>query len=322
MASASTTPSTAATMGAKLIGVLENFSRPVKVTYEDRQSADDGSLKWVAVNAGVFPGRWSWEDTSHLVFPPFPTGSWNVGQIGRLENGEVGFKQTLEKTLEGSENAWHPTKIDFAELELISQLKHESDPRVWQAKHPLFDDKMLLVKIGPWPVKWSKEGIEKETRVYQAIDGLGLAPEFLGHITYQGAVIGFILEWIEGAQTTMEEDQAARIEAVKKLHALGITHGCAHHLNFLKKGEDVLMVDFEEARFGDKATEKRKEEDIRRICDFEGDMSTNEVIEDEDDFAPQANYFFDNMVDDEINWSDDSEAARVSDCSRRESRSG
>ncbi|RWA13347.1 hypothetical protein EKO27_g1788 [Xylaria grammica] len=299
MASASTTPSTAATMGAKLIGVLGNSSRPVKLPWKDEQSgeiverrsgvskpteclflADDGSWKWVAVNAGVFPGEWYWEDTSHLVFPPFPTGSWNVGQIGRLENGEVGFKQTLEKTLEGSENAWHPTKIDFAELELISQLKHECDPRVWQAKHPLFDDKMLL-----------------------------------------GAVIGFILEWIEGGRTTMEEDQAARIEAVKKLHALGITHGCAHHLNFLKKGEDVLMVDFEEARFGDKATEKRKEEDIRRICDFEGDMFTNDVI-DEADFAPQVNYFFDNMVDDEINWSDDSEAARVSDRLRRESRSG
>ncbi len=311
-------------MGAKLIAVETNYSRPVQVYMKSGEFsttrtgvstptkciflAEDGSLKWVAVNAGVFPGRWSFKDTRDLVFPPFPTGSWNVGQIRRFENGEVGFTKTLEMPLEGIENAWHPTKIDFTEFELVGQFGGSNEGRLWHAKHPRFNEMPIFVKIGPWASSWSKEAIENETRVYQLIDGLSIAPKFLGHVTYHGAIIGFILEWLEGAQTTKKKDKSARIEAVKKLHALGITHGSAHHGNFLKRGKDVLMIDFEESMFGNQATDKRKDEDIRRICDIRGDFCTIETIEslNDDDSVPYSNKFFDTMVDDEINWTDDS----------------
>ncbi|KAI0457199.1 hypothetical protein F5B21DRAFT_521442 [Xylaria acuta] len=329
MDSTSTTTFTGSTMSAKLIGVQPNHYRPVRMPVLCKKSgkistkrsgiskptkclflAGDGSLKWVAVNSGVFPGWWSFKDTSHLVFPPFPTGSWNVGQIRRLESGEVGFTKTLEMPLEGiNYAAWHPTKIEFAEFELVSQFKDGIDGRLWHVKHPRFSGKSIFVKIAPWACNGSKLAMEKETRAYQLVDGLGIAPEFLGHVTYHGAIFGFILEWVEGARTTKKKDKLARIEAVKKLHALGITHGSAHHKNFLKRGNDVLMIDFESARFDDQATDKQKNEDIRRICDFKGDMFTIESTNDEDNLVPDVNKFFDIMVDDEINnWSDDSEA--------------
>lgn len=320
-------------MGAKLIGIRENYSRPrqrrsrcqkcdkIRVTRSGDSKptqclflADDGSLKWVGVNAGVFPGRWSLKDPDQLglVFPPFPTGSWNVGQIRRFENGEVGFTKTLEIPYDGIENAWHPTKIEFAEFELLGQFDRDMEGRLWHVKHPRFNEKPIFVKLAPWASSWSKEVMEDETRAYQLVDGHGIAPEFLGHVTYRGAIIGFILEWIEGAELTTKKDKSARIKVVKKLHALGATHGSAHHANFLRRGKDVLMIDFESSLFGDQATEKKKEADIRRIKNIEGDMFEVVVSSDddlEDESTPYVSNFFDPMVDDEINWTDDSEAA-------------
>ncbi|KAI0867449.1 hypothetical protein GGS24DRAFT_515549 [Hypoxylon argillaceum] len=336
MASASTkTSETGNTMAAKLISVTRNYYRPVQrwhiseetgeeCTKRDGVSrptyclflADDGSYKWVGVNAGVFPGRWSWKAPSYykrLVFPPFPTGSWNLGQIRRLENGEVAFTKTLELPLMGAENAWHPTKIEFTDFETAVPFDGDCDARLWIAKHPHFDGKSVFVKIALWPSNWSKQAIENETRAYQLIDGLDIAPKFLGHVTYHGAIVGFILELVEGAQTTTKNDENARIEVVNKLHGLGIIHGTAHRKNFLKTGNGVIMIGFEDAKFGDEATVRRKQEDIRRICD-ENDMTTI-VSKEDDDWVPEVSEFFDALVDDEVS-SDDSEAGKAETLSR------
>ncbi|KAI1424487.1 hypothetical protein F5Y12DRAFT_446639 [Xylaria sp. FL1777] len=316
------------TIGAQLIGVQQNLYRPARMEVICKETGqfstervgiskptkclfrtEHDSLKWVAVNAGVFPGSWSFKDSSHLVFPPFPMGPWNVGQIRRLENGEVRFTKTLEMPLEGIRNAWHPTEIDFSDFVLISQLNGGTDGRLWEAQHPHFNEETVFVKIAPWDCDWSKQAMENETRVYQIVDGLGIAPEFLGHVTYHGAIIGFILEWVGGGETIEKKDRSARIDVAKRLHSLGVTHGSAHRSNFLKKRKDVLMIDFEDARFDHEATYERKNEDIRRICDFEGDRWTIGPIVDEDNLPPNVDKFFDDMVDDEIDWTDDSDAA-------------
>ncbi|KAF2967375.1 hypothetical protein GQX73_g6211 [Xylaria multiplex] len=322
----STTAVTENTMGAKLLGVKPNDFRPMKIGRHSESIervgfskptkclflADDGSLKWVAVNAGVFRGYWSWGDTSKLVFPPFPTGSWTVGQIHRAESGEVCFKQTAEMPVEGIDQAWHPTKIDFTEFELVGQVGGGYDGRVWRAKHPHFNGVSILVKIDPWSTGWSKQAIENETKAYQWIDGHGIAPKFLGHVTYHGKIIGFITEWLEGTETVKRKDKSARLDVVKKLHSIGITHGSPHYLNFLKKGENMLMVDFEEARFGEQATDKHKQRDIECICDYPGMCRLEHPGEYEDELehelALSSSRFFDWMMDDDINWTDDSEA--------------
>ncbi|KAK5625694.1 hypothetical protein RRF57_001410 [Xylaria bambusicola] len=317
--------STNTTVDAELIGVMENFDRPFRDYYFDKDSnkplytkragtskptkclflTTDGFLKWVAVNAGVFRGRWYNRDTSHLVFPRFPIGSWNVGQIRRFENGEIGFSQTYEKALVGIENAWHPTKIDFTKFKLIGQLGDFNLGRLWLAKHPRFNERRLFVKIEPWANSWSIQSMENETRVYQRTYGLNLTPPFLGHVTYNGAIIGYVLEYLEGVETTKKADKNARIKAVKKLHALGITHGCAHHENFLKKGKDILLIDFQESKFDDKATEKLKARDINRIKRIRTDMNLYTTAS-EDDFVEEVSQFFNDMADDEIDWTDDS----------------
>ncbi|TRX99023.1 hypothetical protein FHL15_000365 [Xylaria flabelliformis] len=323
------------TQGANLIGVAQNHYWPMQIeaicaetgkifTERIRISkptkclflAGDGFLKWVGVNAGVFPGRWWNKDVSHLVFPPFPAGSWKVGQIRRSENGEVGFTKTLEIPLEGVNNAfvWHPTIIEFAEFELVSPFKNGfkegTDGRLWHVKHLSFKEKSIFIKIDPFFYNWSKSNMEAETRVYQRVAGLGIAPEFLGHVTYRGIVIGFILKWIEGAKTTEKKDRSARLAAIKKLHALGITHGTAHRDNFLKIGDDIPIIDFEEARLDEQATDEHKYEDVRRIRNFKGDALPQTSIYNNEESVPESNNLFDPMVDDEICWSDDSTAGK------------
>ncbi|KAI0549279.1 hypothetical protein F4679DRAFT_595910 [Xylaria curta] len=238
--------------------------------------AQNGSLKWVGVNAGVFPGRWWKKDTSNLESPPFPAGSWNVGQIRLSEKGEVGFTNTLEMPVEGIDNAfvWHPTKIEFTEFELVSPFKNEykgTDGKLRHVKHPSFKDKSIFIKIDPFSYNWTKSFMEAETRCQDSKPKARHRPEFLGHVTYQGVVIGFILEWIEGAKTTEKMDKSARLAAIKKLHALEITHGTAHRDDFLKIGGDILIIDFEEARFDEQATDEHKHEDILRIRNFKRD---------------------------------------------------
>lgn len=245
---------------------------------------------------------------ANLYSPLPPPGPWNVGHIRRLENGEVSFTKTLEMPLEGIENAWHPTKIDFLEFELVNQFDENYQAKLWHVKHPRFNEKPIFMKTALWASSWSKSEMEDETRAYQLINGHGNSPEFLGHVTYHGAIIGFILEWIEGGRVTKKRDESARIKVVKKLHALGITHGSAHHENFLKRGKDVLMIDFESAKFSEEATEKQKKEDIRRIKDFERDFLTVVSEEDAEDDLPYVSTFFDPMIDDEIDWTDDSDA--------------
>ncbi|KAI0466506.1 hypothetical protein F4859DRAFT_518964 [Xylaria cf. heliscus] len=330
MSPSGTTAFPGPTMSAKLIGVQQNESRPVQrqktcnitgqvFTWRVGTSRPteclflvDGSLKWVAVNAGVFPGNWSikYNDLSRRIFPPFPTGSWNIGQIRRCEDGEIRFTKLLEKPLEGIDEAfiWHPTKIEFTDFELIGQWGDDHRGRLWHVKHPNFKDTPVFMKIDPW---WPRWAIKNETRAYQRVDGLGIAPKFLGHVTYHGAVIGFITELLEGARSTEKKDEKARIEVVKKLHALGITHGTAHRHNFLKVGKDVLVVDFEESRFDDEATDWWKNEDIKRIDGSWGnwgDMDMAQIAAAFDDM-PQDPSFFDDLVDEQdFAWTDDSEA--------------
>ncbi|KAI1291240.1 hypothetical protein F5Y03DRAFT_388567 [Xylaria venustula] len=331
MSSATTPTSTGGIIGAKLIGVQPNGSRPSQheyfceeshkvVTYRAGHSkptqclflADDGSLKWVALNAGIFPGEWSTGmtdlDCEKFVFPPFPTGPWNVGQIRRFENGEVGFSQTLEMPVKGIQSAWHPNKIDFTELEIVRQHTYYLDGEHFVVKHPSFE-KPVHLNLCPWATRSWKRSLETETKVYERIDGLGMAPEFLGHVTYQGSIIGYLLEWVEDAQPITKKDKAARLKAVRKLHSLGITHGAARRYSFLKRGEDMLMVHFCDARFDELATDTKKKEDIERICHFRSDWFAF-IESDEIDDIPTVDEFTDFMTDDEICWTDDSEAGR------------
>ncbi|KAI1327665.1 hypothetical protein F5Y16DRAFT_399240 [Xylariaceae sp. FL0255] len=241
--------------------------------------ADDGTLKWVGVNTGVFENPlWgdSGEEKIRVLlspgngFPRFPKGDWNVGQVRRVkkENGEseIVFSETRDisgissDTLfapKGSPDvglglsltkAWHETEPPFTSFELVEQV--EFPKRLWRARHPeiLNEDgskKDLFLKIFPWADWVSKKSLENEMEVYRRADGLGITPQFLGHVMHYSRVIGFVTEFVEGnvntdagraarrandkqkkyRATSGYQDKCAQSEVLQKLHDLGVAYG-------------------------------------------------------------------------------------------------
>jgi len=101
----------------------------------------------------------------------------------------------------------------------------------------------------PWQIPYC----EAETSAYEWIDGQGIGPKFLGHITEAGRGIGFVMEHIDGARTAGPGDLAACQGILAKLHSLGIKHGDINRHNFLVRDEKVVLIDFETAgRFSDR----------------------------------------------------------------------
>ncbi|KAK0753435.1 hypothetical protein B0T18DRAFT_452276 [Schizothecium vesticola] len=73
-------------------------------------------------------------------------------------------------------------------------------------------------------------------------------PRFLGHLTEEGRVIGFVLEYISNAGAAGPGDLAACQSVLQKLHSLGVKHGDINKHNFLVRDDGrVVLLDFETA---------------------------------------------------------------------------
>lgn len=101
--------------------------------------------------------------------------------------------------------------------------------------------------------------IEAETVAYQLIQGYGIGPKFLGHISEEGRVIGFLLEKIADARHATPADFEACSQALSKLHNIGYLHGDANKHNFLITSDGVSMVDFESTTKSKDEAEFQKE---------------------------------------------------------------
>ncbi|KAK5625492.1 hypothetical protein RRF57_001208 [Xylaria bambusicola] len=89
---------------------------------------------------------------------------------------------------------------------------------------------------------------EAETIAYEWIEGKGIGPRFLGHLTEAGRVFGFVMEHIDGARTAESQDLAACQRVLVKLHALGVKHGDINKHNFLIRNGEAVLIDFETAQ--------------------------------------------------------------------------
>ncbi|KAK9437421.1 alpha-galactosidase a precursor [Metarhizium brunneum] len=174
--------------------------------------------------------------------PSFPPGDWNEGHVSKNPlNGELEFSRCTRSDLPGVSNTWHHTRIDHLELNKVSRIRQN----IHVVTHPLFDQ-ALLVKFTEFP--WQMPFFEAETTAYEWIDGHDIGPKFLGHLTEDGRVIGFVLEYLDDIRSAETEDLAACQAALAKLHSLGIKHGDINKYNFLIRQGKAVLVDFEAAR--------------------------------------------------------------------------
>ncbi|KAK7754310.1 hypothetical protein SLS62_003603 [Diatrype stigma] len=276
---------------------------------------DGKSIKYVLVEYGVYPKYWvdkMHNDELAVDFPPFPVGAWNVGRISKdPQTGAPCFSRLETLALPEAGNAWHPTRIDYFDLATVERCPDASKraEKLRRVAHPSFPGTMLM-KIADFPsqLPW----VEREIRAYRALEGTGLTPRFLGHVTESGRVVGFLLEWLEGADQARPATLEACHDALKRLHEHGIYHGSAHTENFLccsikakdgkgeREGEGkVFLIDFEKAKFevddvDHKYKVRRQNRDYRSL---KSSMSYLGFLEDQTDRCDDAGYESDTYSD-------------------------
>lgn len=139
---------------------------------------------------------------------------------------------------------WHPRAIEYNDLVKVATIQ---EGRLEVVQHPDLGPKPALVKRAALPAYI--QSISHETNFYRLLDGLGVTPTFLGHVTEAGRITGFLAEYVE-QQASKRFDRASGTEAclsaLVRMHARGIAHRDAHGGNCLVRGDgSAAVVDFE-----------------------------------------------------------------------------
>ncbi|OBT56982.1 hypothetical protein VE04_02555 [Pseudogymnoascus sp. 24MN13] len=131
------------------------------------------------------------------------------------------FAETTQETLPSITPLWHPKSYSYLSLDIGKRLR----ANVYIASSPEFK-KPVIAKFA---------------------QGHGIGPEFLGYLTEEGRVIGFLIEHVEGRHATISDLPACE-GIVKRLHGLGVVHGDLNKHNFLISEKGAVLIDFETAK--------------------------------------------------------------------------
>ncbi|KAI4862164.1 alpha-galactosidase a precursor [Hypoxylon rubiginosum] len=207
---------------------------------EYRFLVDGKDIKYITIEPGVIPpDDISFEPALKSELPTFPPGDWNEGRVAKDKTtGNAIFVTSTRRDLPAVKNIWHDKKIDHLQLTWVDRMRQN----IRLVTCPLF--KHQVYKFAEFP--WQIPVMEMETTAYGWINGQGIGPQFLGHVTEAGRVIGFLLENIPGYTAEVNDLEKCQ-RVLKRLHALGLKHGDVNKHNFLirdGKGEAVL-IDFE-----------------------------------------------------------------------------
>ena len=197
-------------------------------------------VKYVTIDPGLYTARdMCFAPALIPLFPAFPPGDWNEGHISaHPENGKPQFERLAQKQFAGVKRTWHATFIDHLDLALGKKLRSN----VYEATSQHFAT-TIIAKFARFD--WEVCYLEAETAAYEWIDGQSIGPQFLGHLTEEGRVIGFLLERIPGGKHAGIEDLAACKEILSKVHRLGIKHGDINKHNFLVHQGKATLLDFD-----------------------------------------------------------------------------
>ena len=205
-------------------------------------------VKYVTIAAGLYKSYdMCFEPViTALLEPLLPSGVWNYGYVNKSpETGLPQFAKVAQKQFRGVSTAWHPTRVDHLDVVLGEKLVQG----VYDATCSQFTTS-LVAKFACW--EWEINYMDDECAAYQWIEGHSIGPKFLGHITEEGRVIGFLMERVMDetgdARHATPADNEACSKALAKLHQLGILHGDINKYNMLVTNKGVTLVDFCTAR--------------------------------------------------------------------------
>lgn len=203
----------------------------------------NGSVRYITIAQGI----WSTDDMCFgpslaTILPDLPTGNWNDGLVVKHpETGKPYFARATRTSFPGVENTWHNTFVDYMDLGESRRLRSG----VYEVKCPQFEE-LVVVKFARFD--WEIRYMEGDTAAYRLIEGYDIGPRFLGHLTEDGRVIGFVMERIANARHAGPQDLDICQQTLARLHALGIRHGDVNRFNFLIRGGKAILFDFDTAR--------------------------------------------------------------------------
>lgn len=209
---------------------------------EFRLLVNNKFVKYITIDGGLFDrDDMCFGPTLITLLPPLPPGDWNQGRVSRnATTGDVYFSAVSKTPLPGINKIWHPTQIDHLELCMGEKIR----TNLYEATCSRFDS-TIIAKLARFP--WEVPQLEAETTAYEWIEGHQIGPEFLGHLTEEGRVIGFIMARIPDFHHATPEDLPLCQRALSKLHQLGIKHGDTNKHNILVHDGKATLIDFDMA---------------------------------------------------------------------------
>ncbi|KAI1101735.1 alpha-galactosidase A [Jackrogersella minutella] len=180
------------------------------------------------------------------VLPPLPwtEDNWNSVYVTRNPSSHQLEVALSSADLPRVETIWHPRMTDFLDIEYTHYYSFLT--RGCKVKgSPAPEEMVVKAARFYWEIRY----MEAETRMYQILEGRGMAPKFLGHIHEAGRVIGFLLEKIPDGRNAEPADKEICRAALRRFHALGFVHGDPNKYNFIIRPDgQVLLIDFDNVK--------------------------------------------------------------------------
>ena len=216
---------------------IANYDHPLRKVVSGGEQKD---IKYTFLGSKMLQAGYPSEQAT-IDLPPLPLHNWNEAHIHLdKHSGTHSIRNTTRTSYLEMMDIWHHRKIDYLEFVKIEALQQD---RLQVVTHPDFDAP-VLIKVASFP--WEQLSLERESTVYGLLHGSGATPEFLGHVTEGGRVIGFITEYITEAPSVRGRNMRGCLAALRSLHQRGIAHGDAHDGNCLiRKDGSAVLIDFE-----------------------------------------------------------------------------
>lgn len=189
----------------------------------------------------------SWLPFGQVVSTPFGKSPEAASQFkhrasDELRKDSLGWRiknqtQMGHSRRESHDNGWHPRRIDISEF---LEVKPIQPGRLELVKHPEFGNTPVLVKIAD----------AHEAMIYRLLYDLNITPLFLGHVTQDDKIVGFITEFVQKQETTPLPGPTSRREAclaaLRRMHTRRVSHQDAHGENCLLRNDgSAALIDFE-----------------------------------------------------------------------------
>jgi hypothetical protein len=239
---------------------VEGYGYPFRVMTDD---GDQRAIKYVFLDPELMKTKYH-DLSEHVLIdlPHLPTGDWNEAHIHWDKHTDTPSitNTTRTKHLERME-VWHDRRIDYVDFVNVETLQQD---RMQVVTHADFNTP-VLIKIASFP--WEIPSVEREAAFYKLLQKSGATPEFLGHVTEGGRVIGFITEFIRELPSMRYDNLQGCLTALRKLHQRGVAHGDAHDGNCLiREDGSPVMIDFELSRETWSLEEFERDLDIMGRC--------------------------------------------------------